>query len=53
MSLGQKLNFIELLIDTFISPEIGLVSTADELGNLSPYYLVKKDNLNLLVNIKK
>lgn len=48
----KKLNFIELLIDTFISPEIGPVSTADELGDLSPYYLVKKDNLKLLVNIK-
>lgn len=48
----KKLNLIELLIDTFITPEIGPVSTADELGNLSPYYLVKKDNLKLLVNIK-
>lgn len=48
----KKLNFIELIIDTFIAPEIGPVSTADELGNLSPYYLVKKDNLKLLVNIK-
>lgn len=38
----RKLNFIESLIDTFIVPEIGPVSTADELGDLSPYYLVKK-----------
>lgn len=52
LSRTRKLNFIELLIDTFISPEIGPVSTADELGDLSPYYLVKKDNLKLLVNIK-
>ena len=49
----NKLNFIELVLDTFIAPEISPVSTADEFGNLSPYYLVKKDNLKLLVNIKK
>ena len=45
--------FIESLLDTFIVPEIGPVSTADELGDLSLYYLVKKNNLKLLVNIKK
>lgn len=48
----KRLNFIELVLDTFIAPEIGPVSTADSLGNLSPYYLVKKDGLKLLVNIK-
>lgn len=48
----KRLNFIELILDIFIAPEIAPVSTADELGNLSPYYLVKKDNLKLLVNIK-
>ena len=48
----KKLNFIELILDIFIAPEIGPVSTADEFGNLSPYYLVKEDNLKLLVNIK-
>ena len=48
----KKLNFIEHLIDTFIAPEIGPISTADELGNLSPYYLVKKESLKFLVNIK-
>lgn len=48
----KRLNFIELALDTFIAPEIGPVSTADSLGNLSPYYLVKKDGLKLLVNIK-
>ena len=48
----KKLNFIELILDTFIAPEIGPVSTADEFSDLSPYYLVKKDNLKLLVNIK-
>ena len=48
----KRLNFIELALDTFIAPEIGPVSTEDSLGNLSPYYLVKKDGLKLLVNIK-
>lgn len=52
LSRSRKLNFIELLLDTFIAPEIGPVSTADELGGLSPYYLVKKGDLKLLVNIK-
>lgn len=48
----KRLNFIELALDTFIAPEIGPVSTADSFGNLSPYYLVLKNNLKLLVNIK-
>lgn len=48
----KKLNFIELVLDIFIAPEIGPVSTADVFGDLSPYYLIKKDNLKLLVNIK-
>mgnify|MGYP003555474698 FL=1 len=52
LSRSRKLNFVETMIDTFIAPEIGPVSTADELGNLSPYYLVKKDRIKLLVNIK-
>ena len=52
LSRSRKLNFVETMIDTFIAPEIGPVSTADELGDLSPYYLVKKDGLKLLVNIK-
>lgn len=52
LSGTKKLNFIELILDTFIAPSIGPVSTADELGDLSPYYLVKKDDLKLLVNIK-
>lgn len=48
----KKLNFVELILDTFIEPEIGPVSTADSFSDISPYYLVKKDNLKLLVNIK-
>ena len=49
---NKKMNALELVIDTFISPEIGPISTADQFGDISPYYLVKKDNLKLLVNIK-
>jgi transcriptional regulator with XRE-family HTH domain len=49
---NKKLTIPELLLDTFTVPEIGPVSTADELSDLSPYYLIKKDNLKLLVNIK-
>lgn len=51
LSRNKKLTIPELLIDTFIVPEIGPVTTADGLSDLSPYYLVKKDNLKLLVNI--
>lgn len=52
LSRSKKMNIVENLIDTFIVPEIGPVSTADALSDLSPYYLVKKDNLKFLVNIK-
>ena len=52
LSRAPKLNFVETLIDTFIAPEIGPVTTTNELSDLSPYYLVKKNNLKLLVNIK-
>ena len=52
LSRSKKMNILENLIDTFIVPEIGPVSTADALSDLSPYYLVKKDNLKFLVNIK-
>ena len=52
----KKMNFIEFLIDLFVgssSPAmIYPIETADLLSDLSPYYLVTKDNLKLLVNIK-
>jgi hypothetical protein len=48
----KKFNLIDFLIDTFTIPWIATVSTADSLNDLSPYYLVKKDNLKLLVNFK-
>ena len=53
LSRTKKLNFIENILDIFTIPEIGPVSTADSLGDLSPYYLVIKNNIKLLVNIKK
>lgn len=49
---SKKMNAVETLLDTFIVPEIGPVSTADALSDLTPYYLVKRDNLRFLVNIK-
>ena len=52
LSRFKKQNFFELLIDTFIAPEIGPVDTADALSDMSPYYLVKKGEYKLLVNIK-
>ena len=52
LTRNKKLSLPELLLNTFIAPEIGPISTADELSDLSPYYLVKKDNLKFLVNIK-
>ena len=52
LSRSKKMSVVENLIDTFIVPEIGPVSTADALSDLSPYYLVKKDDLKFLVNIK-
>lgn len=52
----KQMNLIEFLIDFFIggsAPEmIYPIETADALSDLSPYYLVKKDGLKLLVNIK-
>lgn len=52
----KKMNPVEFLIDFFIGgskPEmIFPLETADVLSDLSPYYLVKKDGLKLLVNIK-
>ena len=49
----KKQNIFEFLLDALIAPEIGPIDTADTLSDMSPYYLVKRDNLKLLVNIKK
>lgn len=45
----KKMNKLEAIFDFFIGS--GTVQLADALGNMSPYYLVKKDNIKLLVNI--
>lgn len=57
LSRSKSMNLIERLVDIFVggsSPSmIFPIETADVLSDLSPYYLVKKDNIKLLVNIKK
>ena len=51
------MNFIEFMIDIFVggsTPEmIYPIETADVLSDLSPYYLVIKDGMKYLVNIKE
>ena len=41
---------LESIFDFLIGA--GAVDVADALNDMSPYYLVKKDNIKLLVNIK-
>ncbi len=53
LSRTKKLNFIEAMFDIFIAPEIGPVSTADSLSDLSPYYLVKKGEWIITKNTDK
>ena len=52
LNRSKKFKLTDYIIDTLVSPEISPVDTANMLNDLSPYYLVKKDNLKLLVNIK-
>ncbi len=47
----KKLSKLEWIFDFFIGA--GTVELADSLSDLSPYYLVKKDNLKMIVNIKE
>lgn len=53
----KNMNAIERLIDFFVggsAPEmIFPIETADVLSDLSPYYYIEKNNVKLLVNIKK
>ena len=53
----KKMNFIEFMIDIFVggsTPEmIYPIETADVLSDLSPYYLIIKDGMKYLVNIKE
>lgn len=46
----KKMNFLEKLIDFFV--DIMPITLADITNDTSVYYLVKKDNLKMLVNIK-
>ena len=47
----KRMNVVEQIIDLFV--DIMPITLADITSDASPYYLVKKDNLKLLVNIKK
>lgn len=46
----KKLSKMEATFDFIIGA--GTVNLADVLGNMSPYYLVIKDDLKMLINIK-
>ncbi len=46
----KKMSKLEGIFDFFIGA--GTVELADSLNDMSPYYLVKKDNLKMIVNIK-
>jgi len=46
----KKMNLVEKIIDFFV--DIMPITLADITSDASSYYLVKKDNLKLLVNIK-
>lgn len=48
---NKKMNKLESIFDFFIGA--GTVELADSLHDLSPYYLVEKNGIQLLVNIKK
>ena len=47
----RKMNKLEWLFDFIIGA--GTVELADTLHDMSPYYLVEKNGVQLLVNIKK
>ena len=49
LSVSKKMNIIESVLDLFIGGNYYLIKG---VSDLSPYYLVKKDNLKFLVNIK-
>lgn len=49
LSCTKKLNKIETILDLFSGGDYDLIKG---VSDLSPYYLVTKDNLKLLVNIK-
>lgn len=50
LTRSKKMGMLESTFDFLIGA--GTVELADGLNDLSPYYLAKKDQLNLLINIK-
>ena len=46
----KKMNIVEKIIDFFV--DIMPITLADITSDVSSYYLIKKDNMNFLVNIK-
>lgn len=49
LSVSKKMGIIESILDLFTDGDYYLIKN---VSDLSPYYLVKKDNVKLLVNIK-
>lgn len=49
LTKGNKLGKVETVLDLFTGGDYALIK---DVSDLSPYYLAKKDNLKLLVNIK-
>lgn len=49
LARSKKMTKLEWILDLFT---FGIHDDIDGISDLSPYYLVKKDNLKLLVNIK-
>lgn len=47
----KKMNKLEWILDFFVGA--GTVDVVDGLSDLSPYFLVEKSNIQLIVNIKK
>lgn len=47
----KKMNKLEAFIDFIIQP--GIVNVIDSLEDLSAYYLVERNNIQLLINIRK
>ena len=50
LTRNKKMSKLEAIFDFFIGA--GTIDVADSLNDISPYYLVKKNNLKFLINIK-
>ena len=49
LSMNKKIGKLEAILNIFTGGDYYLIKN---VSDMSPYYLVKKDNLKLLVNIK-